>query len=455
MTHQDITNLLRREMVPALGCTGPTAYALAGARCRPYLTAEVESIDVYVCPEQLKIGFGVATPGTSEPGIGIAAAMGVLGGDYERGFGVLETTDSSHVEKALSMVNQGQVKIFCDWDQTYDIYVREEVKTANESVTTVVAGTYDRVVSVSKDGREIFRIDVPEISGSDIHLTPDLIFDYIDQVDTAELKFLLDGYHLNYTLAEDGLKNNYGLQAGRSYLTSIFSHNNLPEDLFEDPMKYLPSNLIERSKILVAAASDARMGGSRHAAMAAMGDGNQGITAIIPVGLAAEAVEASEQTMIRALALSCLLTFYVKLNIGRTSAFCMCGMAASTGVAGAVSYLRGMDEQKIRAAAKNTIATLAGVLCDGAKNSCALKMAISVVSAIGASDLAKLGSEVGYYDGVAAAGLEETVDCVADIAKSSKESLDTSMVQNILRKERNYRLKGENNDKLLSRHDTN
>lgn len=438
MNHQDITEMLRREIVPALGCTGPTAYALAGARCRPYLTAEVESIDVYVCPEQLKIGFGVATPGTKEPGIGIAAAMGVLGGDYKRGFGVLETTNSSHVEKALSMVGRGQVKIHCDWDQPYDIYVREEVKTANESIVAVVAGAYDRIVSVSKDGREIFRIDVPEtaVSGSEDQLKPDLIFDYIDKVDTTELKFLLDGYHLNYRLAEVGLKNNYGLQAGRSYLVSIFAQDSLPEDLFEDPMRYLPSSLIERSKILVAAASDARMGGSRNAAMAAMGDGNQGITALIPVGLAAEEVEASSDTTIRALALSCLITFYVKLNIGRTSAFCMCGMAASTGVAAAISYLRGMSEQEIRAASKNTIATLAGILCDGAKNSCALKMAISVVSAIGASDLARLGSEVGYYDGVAAAGLEETVNCVADIARTSKKSLDTSIVQNILSKDK-------------------
>ena len=140
MTREAMTQMLRREMVPALGCTGPTAYALAAACCRPHLTGEVTGMDVYVSPAFLKIGFGVATPGTPEPGIAIASAIGLLGGDMTRGLEVLESAVPEDVKRAHEMVEEGKVRVLCDWEQT-GVYVRAEVQTHKERVAAVVAGS--------------------------------------------------------------------------------------------------------------------------------------------------------------------------------------------------------------------------------------------------------------------------------------------------------------------------
>lgn len=436
MKHQDITNLLKKEMVPALGCTGPTAYALAAARCKPYLTAEVKLMKIYVSPAFLKIGFGVASPGTSEPGIGIAAALGLIGGDYTLGMEVLKPCTPEDVKNAQAMVQAGKVDVLSDWDQS-GVYVRAEVISQNETVVTVLSGTHDGILSVAVDGKEMFQADLaPVVMDEDaLGLTPDIIFDYIAHVDTKDLRFLMDGYNMNMALAEDGIKGGFGLKSGRAYLKGTFKGKDLPTDLFDNPLNYLPDSLEKKIQILVSAASDARMGGSRYPAMAAMGDGNQGITAILPVGLGAEEYKASEEKTLRALALSCLMLFYVKIHIGRASAFCMCAIAASAGAAAGLAYLKGLDQQAIRAAVKNAISSLAGMLCDGAKNACALKMEVASATALTAVELAESGVEVGYFDGVADDTLESTVKCITDIAVKSMDLLDTAMVESILEKE--------------------
>lgn len=434
MNYTDMTRMIKREMVPALGCTGPTAYALAAARCKPLLTAYPEQINIYVCPSQLKIGFGVTTPGAAEPGIGMAAAIGVLGGDYTRGFGVLETASAENAEEALALVRDGKTKVLCDWAQDIGIYVRVEVQTKNETASATVAGMYDKIVEVTKDGEKLFSCEIPAkaVDDSETDLTPDLIQAYIAQVSPDVLAFLLDGYHMNVKLAEDGLKEKFGLESGRSYLQ--VSQNTSAEELFADPLQYLPQEPYARTRILVAAASDARMGGSTLPAMAAMGDGNQGITALIPVGLEAERLHATREKTILALAVSCLFTFYIKIHIGRTAAFCLCGIAAAVGAAAGISYLRSEDWGKVRASAKNVIATTAGMLCDGAKNGCALKMASASAAAIQSADLACYGMEVGSFDGIAAKTLEETVSNLAYVANASKKVLDKSIVDLITEK---------------------
>ena len=140
MTHQEITNLLQTEMVPALGCTGPTAYALAAACCRPYLTAASEQIRIYVSPAFLKIGFGVATPGTSRPGIPIAVALGLIGGDHKLGLQVLEPATAEDMRAADKLVDSGIIQVLCDWEKK-GVYVRAEVETKNETVLAVVEHT--------------------------------------------------------------------------------------------------------------------------------------------------------------------------------------------------------------------------------------------------------------------------------------------------------------------------
>lgn len=436
MNNYRFTDLLRKEMVPALGCTGPTAYALASACCRPYVTSTPEDIKVYVSPGFLKIGFGVATPGTSRPGIEVPTALGLIGGDWQLGLSVLDPCTPGDMDAALAMVDSGIIHVLCAEDKL-GIYIRCEVKTAHETVLAVVEGTHDGVALISVDGE--IKFQGPQITLEEAADLPDPFriedaFEYVNTVNTDELRFLLDGYRMNIALAEDGLRQGFGLKSGRAFLEKSLAGQPRPADLFENPLAYLPKDSKTRAQILVAGASDARMGGSRLPAMAAMGDGNQGLTAIIPVGVEAELTGRSEEDMIRALALSCLALFYVKLNIGRESSFCLCSIAASSGVAAGISWLRGMTEAQICAAVKNTISPLCGMLCDGAKNACALKMAIASDVAYTGVDLASADVECGFYDGVADDTLPNTVQCVAALATDSLELLDKSMVRQIIQK---------------------
>lgn len=436
MTPYELTMLLKKEMVPALGCTGPTAYALATACCKPFLTDIPKEVKIYVSPAFLKIGFGVATPGTTQPGIAIAAALGLVGGDYKLGLQVLKPCTKEDVENAQKLVKRGLIQVLCAWDKG-GVYVRAEVTTDNEKAIAVVEHTHDGISLIEVNGE--IKFEVSSTGQKNLEDNPDClrlddIFAYIKSVDTEELRFLLDGYRLNLELAEDGLRQGFGLKSGCAFLAEWWQGKNQPTDLFERPMEYLPDAILEKARVLVAAASDARMGGSRLPAMAAMGDGNQGITAIIPVAVAAEMMGKSEEQTIRALALSCLMLFYIKMHIGRAAAFCLCAIAASAGVAAGVSYLKEMNEKQICVAVKNVISALCGMLCDGAKNACALKMSIATTTALACVDLAASDVECGFYDGVADDTLEQTVSCITGIATASMDMLDRCMVDEIIKK---------------------
>lgn len=436
MLYEEFTELLRKEVVPALGCTGPTAYALAAACCKPYLTGKLQKVDVYVSPAFLKIGFGVATPGTSEPGIKIAAAIGLVGGDHTLGLRVLQPVTPQDVAQADALVAQGIFHVLCAWEES-GVYVRVEAATDKETVLAEVKHRHDGIARIEVDGVSKFQAHVEAEGAEDDpqSLVLEEIFDYVRNVDPNDLQFLLDGYQLDLAIAEDGLKNPFGLQSGRAQLIEYWRGKKTAEDVLRSPMAHLPGTLAERAQILVSAASDARMGGSRLPATATMGDGNQGLTAILPVGAAAELYGADREHTLRALALSCLLLFYVKMHIGRAAAFCLCAIAASGGVAGGVAYLRGMDEKHIEAAVKNVIAPLAGMLCDGAKNGCAVKMAIAASTALNAVNLAAADVEVGYFDGVADDTLKDTVTCISHVATQSMALLDRCMTEEILQKE--------------------
>jgi len=440
MERKDITSILRREVAPALGCTGPTAYALAMARCRPYMTAEPRLIRVYLSPTFLKIGFGVATPGTPEPGIAMAAAIGLFGGDYTLGLEVLNTATHDDIEAARNLLRENRVKVMCDWSKT-GIYVRGEVETSNETISAVVAGMYDSIISVSVNGKEVFHADRDERNHDlDIRaLTPEEIFAYVRSINPDEIGFLKKAIEMNKTLALDGLKNKYGLNIGRTLLAESFA-GTPPADLYDNPLKYLPDDLALRSKILVTAGSDARMGGSELPAMTIMGDGNQGITATLPVALAGEKYGVSEETVIRSLAMSYLIAFYIKANIGRTAAICHCVASASAGVAASIAFMRGGSDDRIKAAVKNVLAPLAGLLCDGAKPGCALKMGLAVTEAISAAVFALNGVEVGFYDGVADETLEYTLKNVSVLAQQSQSVLETGMANIALEKEARYNM---------------
>jgi len=448
MTHSEITALLKKEMIPATGCTGPTAYALAAANCRPYMTAPPEEIHVSVSPAYLKMGLGVATPGTTRRGIEIAIAIGLTGGDPDAGLQVLQCTTPQQIEEGCALADQGVITVDSATG-VHGIYVRCEVVTKRETVIALVEKTHDGVAYVMVNGEMAFKTDgaadTPRIEDKPDSLSLDDIFAYVERASLEEVSFLLNGYRMNLALAEDGLKQGLGMGSGRALLRKSLVERSSFEDsvstagqsavvnISENPLACLPQDPAEKSDILVSAASDARMGGSHLPAMAAMGDGNQGITALLPVGVYAEWKGASELETVRALAFSCLMLFYVKMHIGRAAATCMCAIAASAGAAAGIGKIQGLDRKQICAAVKNTIVPLTGMLCDGAKNACALKMSIAVKTAISSIALAAFDVEAGAFDGIAADSLEQTVSNIANVVNQSMDIMDQLMVETMLK----------------------
>lgn len=437
MDHQEITALLRKEIEPVTGCTGPTAYALAAAACRPYLTAPVRSIRVYVSPAYLKMGFGVATPGTAETGIEIATAAGLTGGDPDAGMQVLKHTTDQHIRQAGELLKRIKLTV-CSAPGEKGVYVRDEIETAAETVEAVVSHTHDGLRLIRVNGKEVFRRDPAQeeerIEDHPDRLSLDDVFDYADSCTLEETGFLLEHYRTNLALAEDGIRGGYGMQTGRALLRQAWKGREQPPDLLERPLDYLPTDMEQRIRILVSGASDGRMGGSRLPAVAAMGDGNQGLTLLLPLGVAGEALGSGTSATARAMALGTLMLFYVKMHIGRAAATCLCAIAAAAGVAAGYGRLRGLDRRQIEAAVKNVISPLTGMLCDGAKNACALKMSVAAATALQAVELAEMGSEAGYWDGVCDDTLADTVAGVTALVNETMDYMDDCMVRVILNK---------------------
>ena len=436
MNHEEINRLLQREIEAVTGCTGPTAYALAAAACRKYVTGNILQYHVFVSPAYLKMGFGVATPGTARTGIPVASAAGFIGGDPSLGMQVLSRMTDDDIRRAEAFCSSISICVSAAEGET-GIYVRDEIVTDRETVLSVVSRTHDGLSLIRVNGEDVF---TAALSGQEERLEDhpdslslDDIFAYADTCTEEETAFLKEHYRINLALAEDGIRGGFGLQTGRALLAlSVLPEH--PPDLFTNPMRYLPDTVRDRINILVCAASDARMGGSRLPASAAMGDGNQGITLLLPIGLYGEAMHKPLPEITRAMALGALMLFYVKMHIGRAAAMCLCAIAASAGAAAGIAALRGLPRLQIEAAVKNAVSPLAGMLCDGAKNACALKMSAAAGSALQSVDLASLGVECGYYDGICDDTLEDTVRAITKIANETMDFMDDRMVRTILAK---------------------
>lgn len=428
----ELTALLEREVKPALGCTGPTAYALATASCRPFLTAPADRLEMALSPELFKTGFGVATPGSPKPGIAIAAANGLFGGDCRLGMEVLQTATERTSVEAEAFIAENRIQILCDWSQK-GIYAKATVYTQNETVEAVLEGAYDHISSVSVDGREVCRNDW---AGSEAAENPELsiahILEFARTVEPEKIRFLEKGMEMNYALALAGLRAPFGHEAGRALLRQ--TREDFREEFFENPQEVLPADACKRAKILVAAAADARMGGCSLPAMCTMEDGNQGITAINPVYAASQVWKIDPEKTIRAVALSHLSSLYVKTNVGRTSPFCMCGIGSASGVAAALTYLRGGNDRQIEASIINLLSPMMGMLCDGAKPGCAFKMCIATEAAFTASATALQGISLGFFDGTADESVAKTIQNISKIVHASDVALSASLVNIIVQK---------------------
>lgn len=433
--YKDIIELLHKEVKPALGCTEPIAVSLSVAKACEVLRdrgLEPATVEVGVSANILKNGMGVGIPGTGMVGLRIASALSMVCGKSEYGLEVLKDLERDSekeirdlVEKAKTLVSNNAVTISLEKTDK-KLYISTICRTSDREhfSKAVVQDNHDSIVYVEMDGKVLLNtfMEEGELSRSsskepkrdkstlDYHLTVKKIFEFATTAKIEDISFILEGAKLNSALAQEGLAHPYGLQVGRT----ISSNTN--ENIFG-------RGLITHCMAMTAAASDARMAGCTLPAMSNSGSGNQGITVTMPVVAAAQELHSSEEELTRALILSNLVAIHIKGYLGKLSALCGC-VIASTGSSCGIVYLRGGGYEQVCYSIKNMIGNITGMVCDGAKVGCALKVASGVSSSVQSAILALENICISDKDGIIDSCVEKTIQNLGNIGSKGMQKTD-------------------------------
>ncbi len=415
--------IMKREIVCALGCTEPSAVALAVAKARETLGEEPEKVLLQVSGNILKNAMNVGIPGTNLKGIETAAALGCVAGKTEYGLEVLRGIDEHHIQQAQEMIAQGRLEIHLK-ECEERLYIEAKCIKGDRSAEAVIERYHTNFVNVCKNDRVIYfkeKENSTEENSGIYQLTLEGIWNFIQQCDLTKLRFLKEVIEVNSRIAEEGLRGDYGMGVGK-HLAARGDHSKET-----DFQTYVVS--------YVSAAADARMAGCALPVMATTGSGNQGLTASLPVIAAARWLKCSEEQLYRGLALSELVTIHVKEYIGKLSALCGCAIAASIGSACGITYLLGGQYRNVECAVKNMVADISGLICDGAKAGCALKIATSVAGAIQCAYLALEGVEAPERDGIVCESVEDTICNLGNLGNNGMRATDHVILDMMLARE--------------------
>ncbi|MHB3956166.1 L-cysteine desulfidase family protein [Klebsiella pneumoniae] len=389
---------LKQEVAPALGCTEPVAISFAAAYAAQYLDQPCTKISGFISANLYKNAMGVTIPGTTVCGVPLAAAIGAFGGDPQKGLKTLEDITPRHVEMAQKLIANNAVDIAVE--ETPDFIHLDLTLSAGENCCRVVVkGTHTNVVELyingqpqplsEKQNTRTQRETLPTFSLQQA-------YDFINRVDFNDIRFILDAARLNSALAAEGKTKKYGLNINGTFSDAV--KNGL-----------MSNDLLSKVIINTVAASDARMGGAPVVAMSNFGSGNQGITATMPVVVVAEHLGVDEETLARALSLSHLTAISIHSRYTRLSALCAASTAAM-GAAAGMAWLFTRDINTINTAIINMVSDITGMICDGASNSCAMKVSSVVSSAFKAVLMAMQNSCTGANDGIVCADVEQTIN---------------------------------------------
>lgn len=418
MNYNEITELLKVEVVPALGCTEPIAIAMATAKGASYLKNGVEKIELFLSTNIIKNAMSVGIPGTGANGIDIAAALGAVAGNADLKLEVLRDCNQEDVAKAKKMVADKKVSVQ-KADRTEKLYIEAICISGDEKARVVIKYKHTNITLVEVNGEIIYAnedtLDAPTEDSKNnkkkLELSVAKIYEYATTVPFEDIKFLLDGAEMNSKVAEEGLKKEYGLKIGKTLMEQI-DKGILSDDIMSFTMAF------------TAAGSDARMSGCPLPVMSSAGSGNQGLTAILPVVAVSKKLETSDETLARALAISHLTTYYIKSFLGRLSALCGCGVAASIGASSAMTYMMGGKLENVCYTIKNMIGDVSGMICDGAKPGCALKLSTAVSSSVKSAILAAHGIEISDKDGIVSKEADDSIRNLATIANNGMTNCD-------------------------------
>ena len=419
----DFLKAIKHEVVPALGCTEPVSLALASSIAARHLGSAPQRIDAKVSANLMKNGMGVTVPGTGMVGLPIAAAVGALGGDPDGGLEVLRNLTPEVVAAGKRMLAEKRVEVGVA-AVPHILYADARLSSGAEWVRECIADSHTHVVLVEKNGEVLFKADTgsggnaPDYSLAGA--TADGVFDFAVSAPFGEIAFILEAAKLNSDLAEEGLGGDYGLHIGATL------RRNVALGLLSDDLQ---TRIVMRS----AASSDARMGGATLPAMSNSGSGNQGIVATMPVLIVAEHVKADQEKLARALILSHLMAIYIHSKLPKLSALCAVTTAAM-GAAAGMAWLLGGNFRTVSMAICSMIGDLAGMICDGASNSCAMKVSTSASSAYKAVLMALDDSRVTGNEGIVADSVDQSIANLCALANGSMVHTDRQIIEIIMSK---------------------
>lgn len=419
-TRDQIVALIKREVVPAIGCTEPIAVALCVAKATETLGTMPESIDVLLSGNMLKNAMGVGIPGTGMSGLPIAIALGAIVGKSEYQLEVLKDSTPEHVEKGKAYIAENRINISLKENITEKLYIEVSVKAGDNTASAIIAGGHTHFISITHNGEVLLSSkheNGAEVEDKDIELSLRMVYEFADTTPVEEIQFINEARRLNENASKKSLEGNYGHELGKT-LSRPLGRGIMGDSMF--------------SHILSATSSacDARMAGAMIPVMSNSGSGNQGIAATMPVVVFGEENHNTEDEITRALTLSHLTAIYIKQSLGRLSALCGC-VVASTGSSCGITYLMGGTYDQVAYSVKNMIANLAGMVCDGAKPSCALKVTSGVSTAVLSAMLAIQNKHVTSVEGLVEDDVDRTIHNMTRIGAEGMNETD-KMVLDIM-----------------------
>lgn len=414
---QQYKHILNSVVKPALGCTEPISAAYASAVAASMLPGIPDMITVHVSDNLYKNSMGVFVPGTGKIGLPIAAAVGAIAGDENAGLEVLANINPEQVLQAQALIDSGKVHVDRTSSEEF-IYCHVKAQCGDDTAIVEISGGHTQITKKSINGKLVFskntctaQSTAAIFEGIDISIQG--IYAYAMGAEFSDIAFILEAAELNSKLADEGLKHNYGLQVGRTIDKNIQSG-------------FMAADLNNTIIMRTSAASDARMGGATLPAMSNYGSGNQGIAATVPVEIIAEHYQANDEQLARALILSHLGAIYIKQYYPPLSAFCG-NTVTSAAASMAMVYLAGGNYEQSCYAIQNVLSDCSGMVCDGAKSTCAMKVKTSTSSAVTAFMLAMNDTQA-FDQGIIATDIETSIRNIGTLVTNGMANTDATII---------------------------
>ena len=413
-----IIDLIRQEVVPAIGCTEPIAVALCVAKATETLGTKPEKINVLLSANILKNAMGVGIPGTGMIGLPIAIALGALIGKSEYQLEVLKDSTPDVVEEGKRFIEEKRIHISLKENIEEKLYIEVCCEAGDDKAIAVIAGGHTTFIYIERNGEVLFQKQHTascEKEEECLELTLRKVYDFALNTPLDEISFILETARLNKAAAERSFEGNYGHGLGKM-LRGTYEHKVMGDSVFSHILSY------------TSGACDARMAGAMIPVMSNSGSGNQGISATLPVLVFAEENDKSEEELIRALMLIHLTVIYIKQSLGRLSALCGCVVAA-TGSSCGITWLMGGTYDQVAYAVQNMIANLTGMICDGAKPSCALKVTTGVSTAVLSAIMAMENRCVTSVEGIIDEDVDQSIRNLTKIGSKGMNETDKLVLE--------------------------